>query len=161
MGYGWFYHVLASSSGVSIRVTADFILRLTTSWADSILWLIRVSVTRLHFRLTYTLIYWVNSRTYSAKYIIFIINLLATNFGYYWFRLLLLLQEPWRNLMKLEEAWRSLKALASTDSSHSIWFEACNQLTISRISTQIPSDTLSQDFCNNTECNEMWWLVSI
>ena len=95
----------------------DSILRLTTNcgWfyseADS------TQPARLDLRLTYTLIYQVILRTYSAKYIIFIVCFLPTDFSYHWSKLWLLLQEPWRSLRKLEETWRRFKALAATDSS--------------------------------------------
>ena len=78
----------------------------------------------LDLRLTYTLIYQVNLRTYFAnKYIIFMVCFLSPDFSYHWSRLWLLLQETWRSLRKLEEAWRSLKTLAATDSSCSGWFK--------------------------------------
>ena len=48
---------------------------------------------------------------------------LPPDFSYCWFRIWLLLQEPWSNLKKLEAAWRSFKALSVTDSSCSGWFE--------------------------------------
>ena len=73
--------------------------------------------------LSYTLIHPVNLRTYFAKYIIYIVCFLPDDFSYHWFRLWLLLQGLWKTLKKLEEAWRSFKALASTDSSSSDWFE--------------------------------------
>ena len=91
------------------RVAADFILRL--SW---------VSPAGLDLRLSYTLIYQVNLRIYSAKYIIFMVGFLPRH---HWFRLWLLFREPWRSLKKLEETWRSFKILAVTDSSCSGRFE--------------------------------------
>ena len=68
-------------------------------------------------------IYPVNLRTYSAKYIIFIVCFRPADFSYCWFRLWLLLQEPWRSLKKLEEAWRSFKTVAAADSSCNGWFK--------------------------------------
>ena len=78
--------------------------------------------TGLDFRLTYTLIYQVNLRTYSAKHIIFMVCFLPSDFSCHWSRFWLLLQEAWRSLRKLEEAWRSFKTLATIDSSCSGWF---------------------------------------
>ena len=101
-----------SCSGGSIQVAADSTLRLT--WVRSV---------GPDLQLFYTLIYQVNLRTYSAKYIIFMVCFLPPDFSYCWFRIWLLLQEPWSNLNKLEEAWRSFKALSATDSSCSGWFE--------------------------------------
>ena len=56
--------------------------------------------------LTYTLIYQVNLRSFSAKCIIFMVCFLPPDFRYHWCRLWLLLQEPWRSLKRLEEAWK-------------------------------------------------------
>ena len=126
------------SSDSWIRVTADPILRLTRVPAAGYdlrlipsCGLTRVLAARYELQLIlscgwlefYTLIYQVNLRTYSAKYIIFMVCFLPTDFSYHWFRLWLLLQESWRSLKKLEEAWRSFKTLAVTDSSCSGWFE--------------------------------------
>ena len=92
------------SSGNLIRVTADCILRLIRVLAagydlrliQSCGWL-RVAADSsppagLDFRLTYTLIYQVIWRTYSAKYITFMVCFLPTDFSYHWSRLWLLLQ---------------------------------------------------------------------
>ena len=120
---GWLRVAADSSSGGMIRVTVDSILGLTTScgWfypaAD---W---VPPAGLDLRLTYTLIYQVNLRTYSAKCIIFMFFSLPPDFSYHWFRLWLLLEETWPSLNKLEETWRSFKTLAATDSSCSDWFK--------------------------------------
>ena len=106
-----------------IRLQADFILRLTTSYS----WFYSVADSSppagLDLRLTYTLIYQVNLRTYSAKYIIFMVFFPPLDFSYYWSWLWLLLQAPQRSLRKLEEPWRSCRTLAATDSSCSSWFE--------------------------------------
>ena len=108
------------SSDSWIRVTANPILRLTRVPAAGYDLRLIPSCGWLEF---YTLIYQVNLRTYSAKYIIFMVCFLPTDFSYHWFRLWLLLQESWRSLKKLEEAWRSFKTLVVTDSSCSGWFE--------------------------------------
>ena len=67
--YSWLCPTADSSSGGLIRLTAD----LSCGWlqvvTDSILRLTRVPVAGLEMRLTYTLIYQVNLRTCSAKYI--------------------------------------------------------------------------------------------
>ena len=134
---GWFHRVADSSSSGWTRVVANFILRLfrvpaarcelqlipSCGWlrvaADSIMRLTEHLPAGFNLRLTYTLIYPVNLRTYSAKYIIFIVCFLSADFIYHWFRLWLLLEE----VKKLEEAWRSFKTLAATDSSCSGWFK--------------------------------------
>ena len=138
--YSWLHPTANSSFGTWIRLKVDSILRLTTScgWfysaADSSppsghdLWL------------TYALIYQVNLRTYSAKYIIFMVCFLPTDFSYHRSRLCLLL------FKNLEEAWRSFKTLAVPDSSCSGWFETCNQSTTSRILTPMPPDTILGQF---------------
>ena len=87
--------------------------------ADSILQLTQVPPAELDLRLTYTLIYQINLRTYSAKFIIFMVCFLPLDSCYHWFRLWLLVQ----TLKKLEEVWRSSKTLTATDSSCSNWFE--------------------------------------
>ena len=118
--YGWL------ELGRSIRVAADSILRLT-----------RV----LYFNISSKfkdLIYQVNLRT--AKYIIFMVCFLPTDFSYHWSRLWLLLEEPWRSFKKLKEAWRSVKTLAATDSSCTSWFKTCDLSTTFRILTLIPPD---------------------
>ena len=86
--------------------------------ADSTLRLTRVLLAGLDLRLTYTLIYQANLWTYSVKCIIFMVFFLPPDFSYHWFRLWLLLQEP----------WRSFKTLAATDSSCSGWFELWRQV---------------------------------
>ena len=118
--YSWPHPTADSSSGGWIRLKADSILRLTRVPAARYELQLILSCGWLEF---YTLIYQVNLRTYSAKYIIFMVCFLPTDFSYHWFRLWLLLQESWRSLKKLEEAWRSFKTLAVTDSSCSGWFE--------------------------------------
>ena len=95
-----------------LRVAADSNLRLT-----------RVPPAGLDLCLFYTLIYQINLRTYCAKYIIFMVFCLPLDFSYHWFRLCLLLQQPWGSLKKLEEAWRGFKAVTATDSSWSGWLE--------------------------------------
>ena len=127
--YSWLHPTADSSSSSWIRLKADSILRLTTSCG----WFYPVADLSLPawlgLRLTYTLIYQVNLRTYSSKYIIFMVCFLSPDFSYHWFRLRLLFQEHWRSLKKLEEAWRTFKNLAATDSSCSRWFEtATNRL---------------------------------
>ena len=115
-GYSWFYPAANSSTGGRIQVTVDDILRLTRlptvgydlrlipscGWfysdADS------SPPAGLDLWRTYTLIYQVNLRTYSAKYTISMVCFLPLNFSYHWLRLWLLLQEHWRSLRKLEEA---------------------------------------------------------
>ena len=63
---------MLSFIGGWIRVQADSILRLT-----------RVPAARLDLGLTYTLIYQVKLRTYSAKYIIFMVYFLVADFSYH------------------------------------------------------------------------------
>ena len=98
-GYEWqlrlIYPVADSSSGGLIRVAADSVLRLT-----------RVRPAGLDLRLFYTLTYQVNLRTYSAKYIIFMVCFLLSDLSYHWFRSSCCfknLEEAWRSLRKLEE----------------------------------------------------------
>ena len=122
--YSWLHLTADSSSGGWIRLKADSILRLTASCG----WFYSAAGSSppagLDFRLTYTLIYQVILKTYSAKYIIFMVCFLPTNFSYHWSRPRLLLQEEaWGSLKKFEEAWRSFKTLAATDSNCSHWFE--------------------------------------
>ena len=121
--YSWLHLTADSSSGGWIRLKADSILRLTASCG----WFYSAAGSSppagLDFRLTYTLIYQVILKTYSAKYIIFMPCFLPTDFSYHRSRLWLLLQKPWRSLRKLEEAWRSFKTLAGTDSCCSSWLE--------------------------------------
>ena len=151
--YGWLHPTADSSSDSCIRVAADSIQRLDTSYSwlcptadsssgglirltaelscgwlqvvtDSILRLTRVPVAGLEMRLTYTLIYQVNLRTCSAKYIFFFFFcFLLPDFSYHWFTLWLLLQGSWSSLKKLKKVWRSFKDLAATDSSCSGWLE--------------------------------------
>ena len=104
--YSWQHPTSDSSSSGWIRLKADSILRLTTScgWFYSEADLSPSA--GLDLRLTYTLVYQVSLRTYSAKYIIFMVCVLPPDFSYHWSRLWLLLQEPWRSLRKLEEASR-------------------------------------------------------
>ena len=100
---GWFRPTTDSSSSGWIRLKADSILRLTwvpAAWYELQLIL---SCGWLEF---YTLTCQVNSRTYSAKYIVFMVCFLPTDLSYHWSRLWLLLQEPWRSLRTLEEASR-------------------------------------------------------
>ena len=92
---GWFHDTAESSSSGWLWVAAD-----------SILWLTQDPPAGFDLWLTYTLIYPVNLRTYSAKYIIFIVSLLPAGFSYHWFKFWLLLQEPWRGLKKPKEASR-------------------------------------------------------
>ena len=121
--FSWLNSTADSSSGGWLRLKANSILRLTTScgWfysaGDSI------PPAGLDFRLTYTLVYQVNLRTCSAKYIIFMVCFLPSDFSYHWSRLCLVLQEPGSSLRKLEDSWRSLKRLAATDSSCNGWFD--------------------------------------
>ena len=138
--YSWQHPTSDSSSSGWIRLKADSILRLTTScgWFYSEADLSPSA--GLDLRLTYTLVYQVSLRTYSAKYIIFMVCVLPPDFSYHWSRLWRLLQEPWRSLRKLEEAWRSFKTPAATDSSSSGWFKTRDQTTTSRILTLIPPD---------------------
>ena len=113
MSYSWLHPTANSSSSSWIRLKADSILQISMCCS----WFCPVASSSpsagLDLWLTYTLIYQVNLRTYSAKYIIFIVCFLPPDFSYYWFGHLLLLQE----------AWRSFKTLAATDSSCSGWFE--------------------------------------
>ena len=67
------------------------------------------------------LIYKVNLRTSSVKYVIFMVCFLPPDFSYHWFRLWMLLQEPRRSLKKLQVG------SAATDSSCSSWFETAIQ----------------------------------
>ena len=149
--YGWLCPTAGLSSGGWIRLTADTILRLTRVPAAGYdlrlipsCGLTRVLAARYELQLIlscgwlefYTLIYQVNLRTYSAKYIIFMVCFLLTDFSYHWSRLWLLLQE----------ARKSFKILAATDLvaaadwSYDGWFETCDQSTTSRILTPIPPD---------------------
>ena len=103
----WLFRVLAAGyelwlipSCGWLRVAADSVLRLTQD-----------PLTGFDLQLTYTLIYSINLRTYSAKYTIFIVCFPSADFSYHWFRLWLLLQEPWGSLKKLEEAWGSMNKL--------------------------------------------------
>ena len=131
--YSWHHPTADSSSGGWIRLKADSILRLTRVPAVRYDWQLILSCGWLEF---YTLIYQVNLRTYSAKYIIFMVCFLLTDFSYHWSRLWLLLQE----------ARKSFKILAATDLvaaadwSYDGWFETCDQSTTSRILTPIPPD---------------------
>ena len=61
-----------SNFGSWIRVAADSILRLT-----------RVPAARLDLGLSHTLIYQVKLRTYSAKYIIFMVYFLVADFSFH------------------------------------------------------------------------------
>ena len=86
-----------SSSGGWIRLKTDSILRLTTScdWFYSAAnW---CPPAGLDLRLTYILIYQVILRTYSEKYVIFMVCFLLSDFNYHWPRHWLLLQEPCRS----------------------------------------------------------------
>ena len=98
---GWFYPVADSSPDDELQ------LILSCGWlrvaADSILRVTGFPQAGLDLKLTYTLICLVSLRTYSAKYIIFMVGFLPANFSYYWFRLWVLLQEPWRSLKKLQD----------------------------------------------------------
>ena len=104
--YSWLHPTADSNSGGWIGLKADSILWLKTSYG----WFYSTADSSpsagLDLRLTYTLIYQVILRTYSAKYLIFMVCFLPTDFSYHWSRLWLLLQEPWRSLRKLEEASR-------------------------------------------------------
>ena len=122
VSYSWLHPTVNSSSGGWIRLKADTILRLTRvaatqhelqlipscSWlgvaTDPILRLTRVLPAELDLRLLYTLIYQVNLRTCSEKSIIFLVCFLPPDFSYHWFRLCLLLQEPWRSLEQLQRS---------------------------------------------------------
>ena len=119
--YSWLHSTADSSSGGWIRLKVDSILRLTRAPAARYELQLILSCGWLEF---YTSVYQVNLKTYSAKYIIFMVCFLPTNFSYHWSRPRLLLQEEaWGSLKKLEEAWRSFKTLAATDSNCSHWFE--------------------------------------
>ena len=130
--YSWLHRTADSSSGAWMRIKADSILQLTMScgwlefrllnksysWfhptADYELRLTQVLKVGLDWRLTYTLIYQVNLRIYSAKYIIVMVYFLRPHFSYHWFRVWLLLQEPWRSLKKLQPSscgWFDLRRL--------------------------------------------------
>ena len=90
---------------------------------DLRLWLTRVLPARIDLQLTYTLTYQVNLRTYSAKYIIFIVCFLPSDFRY--------TDSGPGGLRKLE--------VAAADSSCDSWFETCDQLTTTRTLTAIPA----------------------
>ena len=137
---GWFHHMADSSSSGWIRVAADYILRLfqvlvaryELQLIPSCDWLRVVAVLSCGWlnicRLDSTCGWHILNipskfKDWLAKYIIFIVSFLLAHFCYDWFRLWLLLQEPWWSLKKLEEAWRSFKTLAVTDLSCSGWFE--------------------------------------
>ena len=94
-------------------------------------------------------IYPVNLRTYSAKYIIFIVCFRPADFSYCWFRLWLLLQEPWRSLKKLEEAWRSFKTVAAADSSCSGWFKL----------RRLIQDLRQIDYLQNFDPSPPWYVT--
>ena len=116
--YGWFHPPIELSSGSWMHVSDDSILWVTwvpvsryelqlipsCSWlrfvSDFILQLTQVSAAELDLQLTHILVYQMNLRTYSANYITFIVSFLAFDFSYHWFRLWLLLQEPWKRLRK-------------------------------------------------------------
>ena len=117
--YTWLHPTTDSSSGGCIRLNADSTLPLTTSCGWLYPALDSSPPAGLDLWLTYTLINQVNLRTYSAKFIIFMVCFLALDFSYNWFRLWLLLQEPWRRLKRLEEAWRSLKKIQDSSCD---WF---------------------------------------
>ena len=120
---GWLCVAADSSSGGSIRITVDSVLQLTTScgWfypaADSS----SAGWTRLAADLYFNISS--KFKDLFCKVHNFYVFFLPPDFSYHWFRLWLLLQEPWRSLSKLEEAWRSFKTLAATDSSCSGWFK--------------------------------------
>ena len=88
------YELQLISSCGWLRVAANSILRLSQDPPAG-----------FNLRLTYTLIYPINLRIYSAKYIIFIVFFLPAD------------------LKKSEESWRNFKTLALTDSSCSGWFK--------------------------------------
>ena len=128
--YSWLHPTNDSNSGAWTQLKADFFLRLTKSYgwlrfwrlemsyswfhpvADPILRLTRVPPAELDLGMTYTLIYQVNLRTYSANRITFMVCFQAHDFSYQWFRRWLLLQEPWRSSKNFEEAWRNFKTKA-------------------------------------------------
>ena len=190
----WIYPTTDSIFGGWIRVAADSILRLTrVPAAEHELWLTRVPAARYELqlipscgwlqvaadsilrlsqdlpagfglRMTYTLIYPVHLRTYSAKYINFIVCSLLAGFSYGWFRLWLLLQEAWRSLKKLQGSKLQLILVAAADSSCDGWFKSCDQLTTSRILTPAPPDTPSQlldVIQSGTVLCDAWWLLGI
>ena len=98
--YSGLHPTADSSSGGWIGLKADYILRLTrvpTTWYEL------QPILSCSWLELYTLIYQVNLRTYSAKYIIFKVCFLPTDFSYHCSRFWLLLQEPWRSLKKLQD----------------------------------------------------------
>ena len=118
--WGWLRPTADWGSGSWIRLTADSILRVTRGAVPRYELQLILSWGWLEFDI---LVCQVNLKIYSAKYIIFMVCFLLTDFSYHWSRLWLLFEEPWRSLRKLEEAWRSFKTLAAADSSCSCWFE--------------------------------------
>ena len=107
--YSWQHPTADSNSGGSIRLRADSSCGWLRVVADSILRLTRVLAARLEMRLTYTLIYQVNLRTCSAKYIFFfpifyrLISVTTDLGSACCFKTF---EAAWRSLRKLEEASR-------------------------------------------------------
>ena len=105
MSYSWLHPTTDLSSGGLIRLTVDSSCGWLRVVADSILRPTRVRPDGLEIRLAYTLIYQVNLKTYSAKYIFFFVlyHLISvtTDSGS-----ALNLEATWRSLKKLEEASR-------------------------------------------------------
>ena len=126
---GWLRPTADSSSGGWIWVVADSVLQLTrvpAAWYElqlilSCSWLrvVADSSSAGWTRYAAVLFFKISSKFKDflfAKYIIFMVYFLPLDFSYHWFRLCLLLQEPWRSLKKLEKAWRNFKTLAAADS---------------------------------------------
>ena len=123
-----FYRADDSISGAWIRVTADFILRLTTSceWFYTVADSSSSSLTRLATDLYFNISS--KFKDLFCKIHQFYGLFLAADFSYHWFRLWLLLQEPWRSLKKLEEAWGNLKKFQDS-SCHWFWLQRLIQAT--------------------------------
>ena len=116
---GWLRPTADSSSGGWIWVVADSVLQLTrvpAAWYElqlilSCSWLrvVADSSSAGWTRYAAVLFFKISSKFKDflfAKYIIFMVYFLPLDFSYHWFRLCLLLQEPWRSLKKLEETSR-------------------------------------------------------
>ena len=167
---GWFHPPVDSSSSSWIRVATDSILWLTRvpvagyelrlilshywlefQWLDTSYSCLRPtthSSSTSWTRLAIDLYFNISSKFTDlfCKIHHFMVCFLPSDFSYCWFRLWLLLQEPWRSLRKLEKASRlylRLILVAAADSRCDGWFETCKQSTITRILTLMPPDSIS------------------
>ena len=143
---GWLHSTADSSSGSWIRVATDSILWLTLVPSAGYRFRLILSCGWLDFWRLHTDCSWLcptsdlssGGWTRNVADLYFNISsifkdlfckihlffcFLPPDFSYHWFRLRLLLQEPWSSLKKLENAWISFKTLAATGPSCSGWFE--------------------------------------